>query len=247
MVAAQRPNPKTLPRAGDRPVAGRSTRVCLAICVCVRLVRYIREAFLSEATHVGVESLDALNDLFVAWAETVANRRIHAETHQAPIERFEAGGPHRQAEAERLCDAFRWSVTRKVTRTATVPLEGNAYAVDPSLVGRRVELRYHPEDLTKIDVFYDGHPAGVATAFVIGRHTHRAVPQAARPAPAPTGVDYLGLVAAAHEEAAGTGANSTSPSWPSSSPPTARPGDPGPVGGPLRAPAHPLRQVDPRP
>ena len=38
------------------------------------------------------------------------------------------------------------------------------------------------------------------------RHVHRAVPQAARPAPAPTGIDYLGLVAAAHEEAAGTGA-----------------------------------------
>jgi putative transposase len=171
-----------------------------------RLNRYIREAFLSEATHVGVESLEALNDLFGAWAETVANRRVHAETHQAPIERFEAGGPHRQGEPERLRDAFRWSVTRKVTRTATVPLEGNAYAVDPSLVGRRVELRYQPEDLTTIDVFYEGHPAGVATAFVIGRHTHRAVPQAARPAPTPTGIDYLGLVAAAHEEAAGTGA-----------------------------------------
>jgi len=171
-----------------------------------RLNRYIRDAFLSEATHIGIESLDALNDVFVAWAETVANRRVHAETHQAPIERFQAGGPHRQAEPERLREAFRWSVTRKVTRTATVPLEGNAYAVDPSLVGRRVELRYDPEDLTKIDIFYEDRPAGVATPFVIGRHTHRAVPQAARPTPAPTGVDYLGLVAAAHEESAGTGA-----------------------------------------
>jgi len=85
------------------------------------------------------------------------------------------------------------------------PLEGNQYAVDPSLVGRRVELRYGPEDLTRIDIFYEGRSAGVATPFVIGRHTHRAVPQAARPAPAPTGVDYLGLVAAAHEEAASTG------------------------------------------
>ncbi len=54
-------------------------------------------------------------------------------------------------------------------------------------------------------MFYEGKPAGVATPFVIGRHTHRAVPQAARPAPTPTGIDYLNLVAAAHEEAAGTG------------------------------------------
>jgi transposase InsO family protein len=170
-----------------------------------RLNRYIRDAFLSEATHQGIDSLEALNDLFVAWAETVANRRTHAETGQTPIGRFEAGGPPRAAEPERLREAFRWSVTRRVTRTATVPLEGNQYAVDPALVGRRVELRYDPEDLTRLDVFYEGKPAGVATPFVIGRHTHRSVPQAARPSPTPTGVDYLGLVAAAHEEAAGTG------------------------------------------
>lgn len=170
-----------------------------------RLNRYIREAFVAEATHAGIDDLAVLNDLFAAWADTVANRRTHAETGQAPIERFTAAGPHRQARPERLAEAFRWSVTRKVTRTATVPLEGNAYAVDASLVGRRVELRYDPEDLTKVDIFYEGTPAGVATPFVIGRHTHRAVPQAARPLPVPTGVDYLGLVAAAHEEAAGTG------------------------------------------
>jgi putative transposase len=94
-----------------------------------------------------------------------------------------------------------------VTRTATVPLEGNSYAVDPALTGRRVELRYAPEDLTRIDVFLDGKPAGTATPFITRRHVHRAVPQAARPDPPATGIDYyLGLVAAAHDEEAGTGA-----------------------------------------
>jgi putative transposase len=171
-----------------------------------RLNRYIREAFLAEATHHGIESLDQLNDLFAAWAAQVANRRVHAETGQAPIERFEAGGPPRQADPARLREAFRWSVTRKVTRTATVPLEGNAYAVDPALTGRRVELRYDPEDLTRIEVFLDGRPAGAAVPFLTRRHVHRAVPQAARPEPAPTGIDYLGLVAAAHDDEAGTGA-----------------------------------------
>jgi hypothetical protein len=55
-------------------------------------------------------------------------------------------------------------------------------------------------------VFLDGKPAGAAVPFVTRRHVHRAVPQAARPGPAPTGIDYLGLVAAAHDEEAGTGA-----------------------------------------
>jgi putative transposase len=171
-----------------------------------RLNRYIREAFLAEAVHRGIESLDELNDLFAAWAEQVANRRVHAETGQAPADRFAAAGPHRQADPALIREAFRWSVTRRVTRTATVPLEGNAYAVDPALTGRRVELRYDPEDLTRIEVFLDGRPAGAAVPFVTRRHVHRAVPQAARPDPDPTGVDYLGLVAAAHDEEAGTGA-----------------------------------------
>ncbi len=84
-------------------------------------------------------------------------------------------------------------------------MEGNAYSVDPSLVGRRIELRYDPEDLTRLDVYLDGRPAGVAHPFTIRRHVHPAVPQAARPTPEATGIDYLGLVAAAHDEQAGTG------------------------------------------
>jgi putative transposase len=170
-----------------------------------RLNRYIREAFLSEATYQGISSLEELNDLFFAWAEQVANRRVHAETNEAPIERFERTGPHRQVDPDQLREAFRWSVTRRVTRTATVPLEGNSYGVDPALVGRRVELRYDPEDLSRIEVYLNGTKAGVATPFVTRRHTHRAVPQAARAKPVPTGIDYLDMVATAHEESAGTG------------------------------------------
>jgi putative transposase len=170
-----------------------------------RLNRLVREAFIAEATHVGIDSLEALNDLFRAWAEQVANRRLHAETGERPIERFEASGPRRAVDPARLAEAFRWSATRKVSRTATIEFEGNAYSVDPSLVGRRIELRYEPEDLSCLAVYYEGRPAGQALPFVTRRHTHRAVPQAAPPVPQPTGIDYLGLVASAHEQEAGTG------------------------------------------
>ena len=50
-----------------------------------------------------------------------------------------------------------------------------------ALMGRRVELRYDPEDLAVIEVFLDGKPAGAAVPFVIGRHVHRAVAPAAPP------------------------------------------------------------------
>ena len=85
-------------------------------------------------------------------------------------------------------------------------LFANRYQVGPELIGRTVELRFDPEDLAKVDVYDNGFAAGVAVPFVIGRHVHPAVPQAApEPAPEAPGVDYLGLVAAAHAEALGEG------------------------------------------
>ena len=54
-------------------------------------------------------------------------------------------------------------------------------------------------------MFLDGKPAGAAVPFVTRRHVHRAVPQATRLQPAPTGIDYLNMVAAAHDEAVGAG------------------------------------------
>jgi putative transposase len=100
-----------------------------------------------------------------------------------------------------LREAFRWSVMRRVTRTASVSVAGNHYSVDPSLIGRRIELRFDPEDLARLDVFWDGRPIGQAVPFVIGRHVHRQVSQAQPPASSPpTGVDYLGLVMTEHDE-----------------------------------------------
>ena len=49
-------------------------------------------------------------------------------------------------------------------------------------------------------MFWEGRPVGVAVPFVIGRHVHHQVPQAQQPPPVQTGVDYLGMVVAAHEE-----------------------------------------------
>ena len=166
-----------------------------------RLNRVIRERFLLEAEAVGIGSLEELNDRFAAWAEQVANTRVHAETQMTPIARFLAGGPPRAADPVLLVEAFRWSAMRAVGKTATVSLAGNRYQVDPSLVGCRVELRYDPEDLSQLTVHVEGQVAGIATPLAIGRHTHPAVPQAARPTPKPTGIDYLGLVQTAHEQA----------------------------------------------
>ena len=170
-----------------------------------RFHRYLRERFLTEAMAVGIASFEELNDRFLAWCETVANHRIHAETNRAPVEAFLTGHTPRLADPATVFEAFRWSVVRRVAKTATVEFEANRYQVDPALVGRHVELRFDPEDLTRIEVYCEGVACGPAVPLVIGRHVHPAVPQASpaasSPNPRPPGIDYLGLVLAAHEEA----------------------------------------------
>ncbi len=165
-----------------------------------RLNRVIRERFLLEAEQVGIATFDELNDRFLAWVEHYLNVRRHAETGQSPLERFRKGS-HRPADPELLRQAFLWSERRRVSRTATISFQGNQYQIDSALVGRLVELRYRPEDLSQLEVWFGDRQFGHATPLVVERHVHPQLPPPPRPVPEPTGVDYLGQVLADHEAA----------------------------------------------
>jgi putative transposase len=158
-----------------------------------RFFRTVRDQFLVEIDD-GVD-LAELNRLFSAWLEVVYHRRVHSETGQTPLARFDAAGAPALPTPALLREAFLWSVQRTVTKTATVSLHSNQYEVDAALVGRKVELIFDPFDLTRIEVRYQHRPFGTAVALQIGRHTH---PQAERELPppsTPTGIDYLKLLA----------------------------------------------------
>jgi putative transposase len=182
-----------------------------------RLFRTVREQFLVEVTgdpagagRRHVAGIAELNRLFTAWAETVYHRREHSETGQAPLQRWAdgwAGAAPPLPGPARLHEAFLWSERRTVRKTATVSLHGNAYQVDPSLAGRKVELVFDPFDLTAIEVRWQGRAAGQAIPHVIGRHAHpKARPEQPAPHAPATGIDYMGLVDAAHDSRLAAGA-----------------------------------------
>jgi putative transposase len=158
-----------------------------------RFFRTVRDQFLVEIDD-GVE-LAELNRLFSAWLEVVYHRRVHSETRQTPLERFDAAGAPALPTPALLREAFLWSVERTVTKTATVSLHGNSYEVDPALVGRKVELVFDPFDLTRIEVRYQHRPFGTAAPLVIGRRTHPQADRELGPPAASTGIDYLKLLA----------------------------------------------------
>jgi putative transposase len=160
-----------------------------------RFFRTVRGQFLVELGNREVADLAELNRLFQAWVEVVYHRRVHSETKATPLARLGEGGPPVLPSPDVLREAFLWCERRVVTKTATVSLLGNQYEVDAALIGRRCELIFDPFELERIEVRYEGRPLGLAVAVKISRRTHPQARADAAPPPAPTGIDYLGLVA----------------------------------------------------
>jgi putative transposase len=163
-----------------------------------RVFRTVREQFLVELSVPGrtVNSLDELNRLFTAYVETVYHRRVHSETGQTPLARLAAAPPPAPPTPAHLREAFLWSETRTVTKTATVSLHGNVYVVDAALVGRRIEVVFDPFDMATVDIRLDGRSMGAGAPHRIDRHVHPHAAVEPAPPPAPTGIDYLALVEA---------------------------------------------------
>jgi putative transposase len=160
-----------------------------------RFFATVRSQFLVELqAHGGAEDLSQLNELFGAWLEGAYHRTVHSETKQTQLERRVAAAQLRRPSPAELHDAFLWAERRQVSKTAQVSLFGNAYEVDPALVGVRVELLFDPFDLSQIEVRYQNRLMGQAVRQRIGRHTHPTVKPAAAPPPKASGIDYLALV-----------------------------------------------------
>jgi putative transposase len=164
-----------------------------------RFFATVRIQFLVEIEANPPSDLAELNRLFTAWVETVYHRRVHSETGEAPIARLLSGGTPTLPSPEQLHEAFLWSETRMVTKVATVSLHGNVYEVDAALVGSKVEVVFDPFDLSEVEIRFNSRSMGAGIPVVTRRHAHPQARLEAAPAPSPTGIDYLGLIASRHE------------------------------------------------
>jgi putative transposase len=155
-----------------------------------RFFETVRLQFMPEVEHSEVAILAELNESF-------CHCRIHSETGQTPLARYQAGLEQvRPADPEVLRKAFLWREFRQVRKNATLDLQGNTYQVDPSLSGRKLELRFDPFDLSHLELFLDGNSLGPASVLVQNKQRHIAVerlttqpPPGAKPR---SSLDYLG-------------------------------------------------------
>ena len=167
-----------------------------------RVFRTVREQFLVELGVPGrplVDTSTSSTGCSRAWVETVYHRRVHSETGQTPLARLAAAASPALPTPHELREAFLWSETRIVTKTATVSLHGNVYVVDASARRSPGRDRLRPvRPGRRSTIRYDGRSMGAGVPHRIDRHVHPHAAAEPPPAPAPTGIDYLALVEANH-------------------------------------------------
>jgi len=131
-----------------------------------RLFRTIQEDFEASLRLPGqaAASVEELNAKFSRWLQEVYHVRVHSSTGMTPEARFAQDSqqlrlldPHQ--DLERL---FYTKIDRVVRKDGTVRIENKLYEVQLSLRTLKVQLRYDPYRLDRIEVYFRDQPFGLA-------------------------------------------------------------------------------------
>ena len=106
-------------------------------------VRYVRSSFLNG---MELDEFAPINPAAHHWLDTVANVRVHGETHRRPVDLFEQERPRLSPLPSAPYDV---GVNRPVTATSRfrITLDTNRYSVPSEYAGARLTLRVYPDKL----------------------------------------------------------------------------------------------------
>jgi hypothetical protein len=104
-------------------------------------VGYVKKNFLAG---LELPEFAAMASAAQHWVDTVADVRIHATTHQRPVDRFE---DERHTLKRLNPNGYDLGTIKTVRATPTcrVPLESNHYSVPPHLAGQHLTLKAYPD------------------------------------------------------------------------------------------------------
>lgn len=126
---------------------------------CERLIQTIQRGFESTLRIEGnqARSLEQLNEKLSRWIQTTYHQRVHSSTGLTPEARY-----HQQLAQVRKLELdpfgvehlFYTRIKRTVRKDGTVRIDKKLYEVDLSLRALRVELRFNPFTMSRIEVWH---------------------------------------------------------------------------------------------
>jgi len=136
-----------------------------------RWFKYVRDNFISVngITSGDFRKIDLLNAHFEEWVDEY-NNRVHGTTKQSPIARYQAGIECVRPAPAYLLNYFRQIEFRRVKKDRTVRLMGFIFEAPVGLIDRQIELRFHPEDLSQVEIYFQNKSYGMAS--VVNPHVN---------------------------------------------------------------------------
>ena len=127
-------------------------------------VGYVKKNFLA-----GLELPDfcAMQPSATVWVDTVANVRVHRQTHQRPIDRFDDERTQLLALNPNGFDLGRVGLVR-ATKQFRVALDSNHYTVPARYAGQRLTLKAYADRVC----IYDGEQLAARHIRSMDRHQH---------------------------------------------------------------------------
>lgn len=123
-----------------------------------RWFKTIRTSFLP---HNKYDTLSALNAALYDFLETY-HRKKHGSTGESPFSRFTSQLACIRMAPDNLTDYFRTVARRKVAKDRSLSLNGKLYEAPVMLIGKQVELLYHDETPTRIEIRFQSQSYGLA-------------------------------------------------------------------------------------
>ena len=142
-----------------------------------RFFRSVREQFLADLDPKALLSLDQLNERLWHWLDTVYHRREHSSLQTTPLLRWQRdiAQVRQLPPATDMRRLFFHRVDRLVRRDSTFQLSNRFFEAPPLLAGKKIEARFDPLDPTRVEIYCDGKPEGVARLVdaVVNGRTYR--------------------------------------------------------------------------
>lgn len=168
-----------------------------------RFFRTVREQFLASIDRQKVRTLEDLNSRFQVWLDSAYHRVNHSSLDTTPLQRWQ-----RDIEQIRqlppstdFARLFFYRLDRLVRRDSTILIHNRFFEAPPHLAGRRVEVRFDPLDLNRMEIYFEGQLAGAARPVdAVANAQLPPVPRPASPTAMPTGINYVELLAKPKKE-----------------------------------------------
>ncbi|MDF1556314.1 MAG: DDE-type integrase/transposase/recombinase [Deferrisomatales bacterium] len=114
-----------------------------------RFFRTVRSQFLPGFAG---QDLDELNRAFALWLTEIYHPRVHSSTGQSPFARFTSRMECLRAAPGDLRDYFRKTVRRRVNKDRSVTVDKRLFEAPVALIGKQVEILYHPESPELVEI-----------------------------------------------------------------------------------------------